>query len=74
MGGSLAFGVSAVAEQRGTKRVPHRAALAPVLLLDLARQRLWLAGLAANLAGTARRTGPGPWTPMSCASSVSCPA
>ena len=24
--------------------------------------------------GTARRTGPGPWTPMSCASSVSCQA
>jgi hypothetical protein len=53
VGGSLAFGVSAVAEQRGTQRVPHRAALAPVLLLDLARQRLWLAGLAANLAGFA---------------------
>jgi hypothetical protein len=51
VGGSLAFGVSAVVEQRGTKRAPRRAALAPILLLDLARQRLWLAGLAANLAG-----------------------
>jgi hypothetical protein len=52
-GASLAFGISAVAEQRGTKRVPHRAALSPVLRLDVARQRLWLAGIAANLAGFA---------------------
>jgi hypothetical protein len=53
VGGSLAFGVSAVAEQRGTKRVAQRPALSPLLLADLARQPLWLAGIAANLAGFA---------------------
>jgi hypothetical protein len=45
--------VSAVAEQRGTKRVAQRPALSPLLLADLARQPLWLAGIAANLAGFA---------------------
>jgi hypothetical protein len=53
VGASLAFGVSAVAEQRGTKRVPDRPTLSPRLLTDLARQRLWLVGIAANLAGFA---------------------
>ena len=53
VGASLAFGVSAVAQQRSTKRVPERPALSPRLLVDLAGQRLWLAGIAANLAGFA---------------------
>jgi hypothetical protein len=42
-GAPLAFGISAVAEQHGTKRVPHRAALSPMLPLA--------AGLAMVLAG-----------------------
>jgi hypothetical protein len=51
--GSLVLGTSAVIEQRGTKRVRRRRPLSPWLLLDLARQPLWLAGIAANVAGFA---------------------
>jgi hypothetical protein len=53
LGGSLIFGVSSVGEQRGTQRVKRRAALSPRLLLDLARQPLWLAAIGATLAGFA---------------------
>lgn len=53
LGASLAFGVSAVVEQRGTQRVEHRPPLSPRLLADLARQPLWLAGIVTNLAGFA---------------------
>jgi hypothetical protein len=43
LAGSLVFGVSSVAEQRGTQRVERRPALRPGLLLDLIRQPLWRA-------------------------------
>jgi drug/metabolite transporter (DMT)-like permease len=48
---ALVLGVSSVAEQRGTKRVERRPALSPRLLLDLARQSLWLTGIGATLVG-----------------------
>jgi drug/metabolite transporter (DMT)-like permease len=50
---ALAFGVSAILEQRSVHQVPERSVLAPRLLWDLARQRLWWAALAATLAGVA---------------------
>jgi hypothetical protein len=50
LGSSLAYGVTAVTEQLSTKRVQRRRALNPKLLLDLIRQPLWLAGIAANVA------------------------
>jgi hypothetical protein len=50
---SLMLGASAVIEQLGTKRVAQRAALSPRLFLDLAREPLWLAGIATNVAGFA---------------------
>jgi drug/metabolite transporter (DMT)-like permease len=51
--GSVVFGVSAVAEQRGTQRVERRPPLSPRLVLDLIRQPLWLLGIGANLFGFA---------------------
>ncbi len=53
VGSALVLGVSSVAEQRGTKRVERRPALSPRLLLDLARQSLWLTGIGATLVGFA---------------------
>jgi hypothetical protein len=50
---ALMLGISSVADQRSTKRVPARPALSPRILADLARQPLWLTALAANLAGFA---------------------
>ncbi len=50
---SVTFGASAVMEQRSAKRVPERGPVAPRLLLDLARQPLWLAAIGATLAGLA---------------------
>jgi drug/metabolite transporter (DMT)-like permease len=49
--GSLVFGISSVAEQRGTQRVGRRPPLRPGLLLDLIRQPLWLTGVCATLIG-----------------------
>ena len=46
-------GITAVTEQLGTKRVQRRGALSLKLLLDLIRQPLWLAGIAANVASFA---------------------
>jgi hypothetical protein len=52
MAAALTFGVAAVIEHRSTKRVARRRhALSPRLLVDLARQPLWLAGVCADLAG-----------------------
>jgi drug/metabolite transporter (DMT)-like permease len=51
LAGSLVFGVSSVAEQRGTQRVESRPPLRPELLLDLIRQPLWLTGVGATLIG-----------------------
>jgi len=50
LGSSLAYGITAVTEQLSTKRVRRRRALSPALLLDLLKQPLWLAGIAANVA------------------------
>jgi hypothetical protein len=53
LGSSLAYAITAVTEQLGTKRVKRRRALSPELLLDLLKQPLWLAGIAANVASFA---------------------
>jgi hypothetical protein len=53
LGAALLFGMSSVADQRSTKRVQIRPALSPRILLDLARQPLWLTAIAANVAGFA---------------------
>jgi len=48
---ALVLGISAVADQRSTKRVQARAALSPRIFADLVRQPLWLLAIAANIAG-----------------------
>ena len=53
LGSSLAYAITAVTEQLGTKRVQRRRALSPALLLDLMKQPLWLAGIATNVASFA---------------------
>jgi hypothetical protein len=53
LGAALLLGISAVADQRSTKRVKTRRALSPAILLDLIRQPLWLIAIAANIAGFA---------------------
>jgi hypothetical protein len=50
---ALFLGISAVADQQSTKRVKTRRALSPLILLDLARQPLWLTAILANLVGFA---------------------
>jgi hypothetical protein len=51
MAAALTFGIAAVVEQLSTKRVQRRRALSPRLLVDLARQPLWVAGICGDLAG-----------------------
>jgi drug/metabolite transporter (DMT)-like permease len=53
LGAAMVFGISSVAEQRGTKRVKQRRALSPRILLDLVRQPLWDTAIAATLVGFA---------------------
>jgi hypothetical protein len=53
IGAALMLGVSSVADQRSTKRVESRRALSPRIVLDLARQPLWVIAIATNLAGFA---------------------
>jgi drug/metabolite transporter (DMT)-like permease len=50
---ALVLGVSAVADQRSTKRVKERKGLSPAILVDLARQSLWLIAILLNLVGFA---------------------
>jgi len=50
---ALTFGMTSVAEQRSTKRVKTRRALSPRILLDLARQPLWVAAIAGTVIGFA---------------------
>jgi hypothetical protein len=50
---ALVLGVSAVADQRSTKRVQTRRALSPRIILDLVRQPLWLTAIGANIVGFA---------------------
>jgi hypothetical protein len=63
VGAALVFGAASVAEQRSTKRVKTRRALSPRILLDLARQPLWVIAISGTLFGfalqvTALRFGP----------------
>ena len=53
LGSALAYAITAVTEQLSTKRVKRRRALSPELLVDLLKQPLWLAGIAANVASFA---------------------
>ncbi len=53
LGAALVFGVSSVAEQRGTQRVKRREGLSPRILLDLVQQPVWLTGIAATVFGFA---------------------
>jgi hypothetical protein len=53
LGSSLACAITAVTEQLSTKGAQRPRALPPELLLDLIRQPLWLAGIAANVASFA---------------------
>ena len=50
---ALTFGISAVADQRSTKRVQTRKALSPKILADLVHQPLWLIAVGANVVGFA---------------------
>jgi drug/metabolite transporter (DMT)-like permease len=50
---ALVLGISAVADQRSTKRVKKRKGLSPAIFADLARQSLWLIAIVANLVGFA---------------------
>jgi drug/metabolite transporter (DMT)-like permease len=53
LGAALVFGMSAVAEQRGTKKVQERKALSPRIFLDLVRQPLWDISIGGILVGFA---------------------
>ncbi|HEX4831044.1 MAG TPA: DMT family transporter [Trebonia sp.] len=53
LAGALLFGMSAVAEQQGTKQVKTRQALSPRILLDLMRQPVWVVGVGGLIAGFA---------------------
>jgi drug/metabolite transporter (DMT)-like permease len=48
---ALVFGISSVAEQRGTGHVQERKALSPRLLLDLVRDPLWDTAIGATVLG-----------------------
>jgi hypothetical protein len=49
----LVLGISSVADQRSTKRVQTARSGSPRILLDLARQPLWLIAIGANIVGFA---------------------
>lgn len=51
LAGALLFGISAIAEQHGTKHVESRPGLSPRLLLDLVRQPVWVLGVGGLIAG-----------------------
>ncbi|MGH3794822.1 MAG: DMT family transporter [Pseudonocardiaceae bacterium] len=48
---AVCFGVSSVLQHHGANRVRRRFPLHPGLLVDLARQPLWLVGIVADIAG-----------------------
>lgn len=50
---AVCYGVSAVLEQAGVHQVAERGVFAPRLLVDLARRPVWLASIAATVAGAA---------------------
>jgi drug/metabolite transporter (DMT)-like permease len=49
--GALLFGISAVAEQRGTKHVESQKTLSPKIFVDLVKQPVWLLGVSGLIAG-----------------------
>jgi drug/metabolite transporter (DMT)-like permease len=51
LGAAAVFGISSVAEQRGTKKVQSRRALSPKILLDLVRQPLWVLAIGGSVTG-----------------------
>jgi drug/metabolite transporter (DMT)-like permease len=51
LAGAVIYGLSAVLEQRSVSQVAERGVFAPRLLVDLARRPLWLASIAATIAG-----------------------
>jgi drug/metabolite transporter (DMT)-like permease len=53
LAGAVTYGLSAVLEQRSVNQVAERGVFAPRLLLDLAHRPLWLASIAATIAGGA---------------------
>lgn len=53
MGAALSFGATGVIQHQATQQVPARGPLRPRLLLDLARQPLWLASIGLTLLGFA---------------------
>jgi drug/metabolite transporter (DMT)-like permease len=53
LGAAFVLGMSAVAEQRGTKRVRTRRGLAPGIFIDLVRQPLWDISIGGILVGFA---------------------
>jgi drug/metabolite transporter (DMT)-like permease len=52
LGSAISFGFTGSLQHMATTRVRERPALRPALLLDLAREPIWLGSLAANLSGT----------------------
>lgn len=53
MGAAISFGATGAVQYRATKQVPRRGPLRPRLLLDLARQPLWLASIGMTILGFA---------------------
>jgi hypothetical protein len=53
LGGAVCFGTTGALQHAAARRVAARPALHPSLLADLARQRIWLLSLLANLGGSA---------------------
>ncbi|HEY4455527.1 MAG TPA: DMT family transporter [Pseudonocardiaceae bacterium] len=53
LGSAVSFGFTGALQHIATTRVRERPALRPALLLDLARQPIWLGSLLANASGTA---------------------
>jgi drug/metabolite transporter (DMT)-like permease len=53
VGAAVVFGISSVAEQRGTKRVERREKLSPKIFFDLVRQPLWVTSIGATVIGFA---------------------
>ncbi|HEY3606270.1 MAG TPA: DMT family transporter [Pseudonocardiaceae bacterium] len=53
LGGAVCFGLTGALQHAAARRVAARPALHPSLLADLARQRIWLFSLLANLGGSA---------------------
>ena len=49
---ALILGISSILDQRSTKRVKSRRALSSLIVVDLARQPLWLAAIGTNIVGS----------------------